>query len=108
MSHARMLKLLAAGALVVAAAGCAPLPPGRVVYVEYATYAPPPLQYEVIGVAPGPGYLWVAGYWNWTGVEYVWVSGSWVVPPPGRRVWVAPAWQQHRGRGWYMRRGRWR
>jgi hypothetical protein len=33
----------------------------------YAGYGPPAPRYRVIGVAPGPGYVWVNGYWGWRG-----------------------------------------
>jgi len=54
---------------------------------------PPPPAYVAgpVGVAPGPGYVWVDGYWNWVGGRWVWVPGAWVLPPHGHRVWVAPA-----------------
>jgi len=47
-------------------------PRGEVVVTE----APPPIQTEVIVEAPGPGYIWVPGYWAWQG-RWVWVRGSW-------------------------------
>lgn len=107
MSHTRMLSLLAAGALALTA-GCLPPPPGGVMYVEYASYGPPAPYYEEIGVAPGPGYAWVSGYWGWGGRDYRWVPGRWAMPPRGHRAWVAPQWRQHGHRGWEMRPGHWR
>ena len=63
---------------------------------------PPPAAYVAgpVGVAPGPGYVWVDGYWNWVGGRWVWVPGAWVLPPHGHRVWVAPAieFRWHGGR----------
>lgn len=29
---------------------------------------PPPVRVGVVGVAPGPGYVWIAGYKRWTAV----------------------------------------
>ena len=34
---------------------------------SYVRYGPPPPRYGVIGRAPGPGYVWTDGYWNWSG-----------------------------------------
>ena len=42
--------------------------------------------------APGPGYVWVAGEWNWDGHVWVWTVGSWVSPPYPQAVWVAGGW----------------
>ncbi len=52
-------------------AGCA----ARVDY--YRGYAPPPPRYEVVGVAPGPGYIWINGYWAGNPGHYRWVRGRW-------------------------------
>jgi len=41
---------------------------------------------------PVPGYVWVAGGWNWGGAEWVWTPGYWSVeayqpaPPPPQPV----------------------
>ena len=42
---------------------------------------PPPVQVELIPVAPGPQHVWVPGHWSWRpGLgEYVWVAGHWTV-----------------------------
>ncbi|HEX4166914.1 MAG TPA: YXWGXW repeat-containing protein [Bryobacteraceae bacterium] len=44
-----------------------------------------------VGPPPGPGYVWVPGYWDWLGGRWVWVEGRWVLPPRPHVVWVAPA-----------------
>jgi len=31
---------------------------------------------------PRPGYVWVDGYWHWTGVRYAWVAGRWEALTP--------------------------
>jgi hypothetical protein len=51
---------------------------------------PPPVRVGVVGVAPGPGYVWIGGYQRWTGSGYVWVAGRWVRPPRAGVVWVQP------------------
>ena len=37
----------------------------------YVRVAPPPPRVEVRGYAPGPGFAWVGGYWNYAGGGYV-------------------------------------
>jgi WXXGXW repeat (2 copies) len=91
------LPVLMAGLLMTAS--CA----GGFVAVESG---PPPRRVEVIGVAPGPEYVWLDGYWGYTGAEYVWVPGRWAVPPRGHHVWVRDRWEE-RGNRWHRRRGHW-
>jgi hypothetical protein len=52
--------------------------------------APPALQTDVTVVQPGPGYVWITGYWTWRNEQYQWMSGHWEMPPNSRSVWVAP------------------
>jgi len=89
-----MKKLLSLSALLVAAgfSGCA----GSGVYVSH--YGPPPApRYGVVGVAPGPGYVWTEGYWDRHGNNWVWVTGSWRRPPHPHAVWVPGYWQDEHG-----------
>lgn len=74
--------------------------PGGVVMV-----APPAPREEVIGVAPAPGYVWIAGYWSWVGGRHEWVNGHWVEGRPGYH-WVAHSWVRQ-GDGWRMHEGHW-
>ncbi|HTS25989.1 MAG TPA: hypothetical protein VMH81_08940 [Bryobacteraceae bacterium] len=73
----------------------------------YVRYAPPAPRYAVVGVAPGPGYVWTTGYWDWRGGNWAWVEGRWQRPPRARAAWVAPEWR-HEGRGYRFHRGYWR
>jgi hypothetical protein len=41
-------------------------------------YPPPAYQQQYVPVMPGPGYVWVDGYW---------------APQRGRNVWIAGFWQ---------------
>jgi hypothetical protein len=69
------------------------------------TVAPPPPQVEVITVAPGPGFFWIGGYWNWVGGRHVWMGGHWEAHRPG--YFYAPGhWVQH-SNGWAFASGRW-
>src|SRR5215472_16189998 len=97
MKRALLLTPLAA-TLALAACG---------VRAAYVTVPPPPAAYGVAGFAPGPGYVWCDGYWNWAGTRYVWVKGYWARPPrPGMR-WEPSRWV-HRSGHYEFERGRWR
>jgi hypothetical protein len=85
------------GVVTVLAADC---------IVSYPTFGPPPLREEAIIVAPGPGFIWVGGYWRWSGGNYSWVSGHWARARAGSR-WEAGRWER-RGHRWVWRKGRWR
>lgn len=69
--------------------------------------SPPPPESEVIVAAPGPGYIWVNGGWEWNGATWIWVGGHWVLPPYPRAVWV-PGYWYHGWHGWYRVPGHWR
>jgi hypothetical protein len=56
---------------------------GTRVFVGVGGYAPPP----VVAYAtpcPGPGYNWVAGFWDYSGPRRFWRAGYWA--PPRYRV----------------------
>lgn len=109
--------------LVLLAAGAAALP-GCVVAPAYPSYpnypsaraprydddlpGPPPApQYEVIGVAPYPGWFWISGFWSWRAGRHAWIGGHWEAPRPGYR-WEPHRWEPaSRGRGWREVPGQW-
>ncbi len=68
--------------------------------VEVPT-APPEPKPEVKTPCPGPGNIWVAGYWDYIGGQHVWRDGRWVHGLAGyeyvraRYVWEGRAWQFH-------------
>jgi YXWGXW repeat-containing protein len=97
-------KMLATAAIVLGTvlSACGGYASGFVAYGP-----PPPPRYGVIGVAPGPGYIWTDGYWNRVGGSWAWVGGRWAVPPRGRRVWVRPEWRAE-GNRYRFHRGYWR
>jgi hypothetical protein len=68
--------------------------------------APPPMQVEVVPVAPGPAYLWIGGYWGWNLGRHVWIGGRWALPPGRGYAWVPGGWNRH-GPGWRYRGGYW-
>lgn len=95
---------LASLAALIALAACVPLPPAGAVFVESR---PPAYRAEVIGVAPGPDFVWIGGYWAWGGADYNWVPGRWIARPYSRAVWVPGRWRSHR-HNWYWAEGHWR
>jgi hypothetical protein len=98
--------LLTAGLMILGTvlSGCAA--GGR--YGYSVRYGPPtPPRYGVMGVAPGPGYVWGEGYWDRRGNDWAWNQGHWMRPPRAHARWVAPHWEQH-GHEWRLHQGRWR
>ena len=73
----------------------------------YVRTGPPPLRTEAVIVSPGPGYVWVPGYYRSDGRAYLWVAGRSERPPRARARWVSGHWQQD-GRGWFWVDGHWR
>ena len=69
-------------------------------------YAPPPAPVETVVIAPGQGYVWVDGEWEWSG-RWIWCAGHWAYPPQSGVVWVVGrSWNDHRG--WHNEHGHWR
>jgi hypothetical protein len=108
--------LLALASLLAATSGCvvtvrpapepvvyAAPPPGEVtVDVE-----PPAPIVETVGIAPGPGFFWIGGYYHWYGNRWGWVAGHYERPPHHGAVWVGPRYEVRGGRRVYVR-GFWR
>jgi len=93
--------VLLAGIATLASCG------GGVGAAVYVRTPPPPDVVEVRGAAPGPGFVWIAGYQSWNGSAYVWIPGRWERPPRGRGRWQRGHWVHRRG-GWVWVEGRWR
>ncbi len=73
---------------------------------EVQVHRPPPAAvFEYRAPAPGPGHLWVDGYWDWNGYDWFWLRGYWVSGRPGY-VFVRPNVVAVGGR-WVYRRGYW-
>ena len=51
---------------------------------------PAPRVVRVRPASPGPGYVWVDGYWYPNGRRYTWHSGYWTREPYAGAIWVAP------------------
>src|SRR5690242_11125676 len=56
---------------------------------------PAPRIVRVRPVAPGPGYIWVDGYWytDRDNGRYVWHQGYWTRPPYEGAHWVSPRYE---------------
>ena len=57
--------------------------------VRIGTPPPAPRVYRV-PPQPGPGYIWVDGYWYPVNGQYRWHNGYWTRPPYADAYWVAP------------------
>ncbi|MGD0461500.1 MAG: hypothetical protein ABSB74_03325 [Tepidisphaeraceae bacterium] len=68
--------------------------------------APPPEVVEVQPVMPGPGYIWIGGFYRWEYGRYVWHRGYWGRPPYGYHRWYGGHWE-HRPHGYFYVGGRW-
>jgi hypothetical protein len=70
------------------------------VYIE--TMPPPPrVEYRP---APRAGYVWVGGYWHWSGAQWIWFQGHWEAERVGY-VWVAPRYETHNHKNVYIQGG---
>lgn len=72
------------------------------------TPIPVSAQREFLGPAPGPGYVFVPGYYSWSGAKFIWVGQAWAVPPIAGAQWIEPQWQFDNGSNeWTMQEGYW-
>jgi hypothetical protein len=55
-------------------------------------FGPPPLPVYAQPLCPGPGYLWVPGYWAYGPYGYYWVPGTWVIAPQPGYYWTPGYW----------------
>ncbi len=78
-----------------------------VAFYSGVTFGPPPPRvFGPVGVAPGPGWVWTDGYYDWAGGGWVWRPGRWVRPPHPGYVWRPPRYQRY-GNGYRVYRGHW-
>lgn len=76
-------------------------------YTRNVAYsAPLSAEGEQVTVAPGPGYVWIAGHWSNSAQRWVWVAGHWELPPSPSALWVAGHWVQANG-GWIWANDTW-
>jgi YXWGXW repeat-containing protein len=99
----RHIILIAACAAIFS--GCVVVPARHHYVGGVVLVAPPPPPVEVYGVAPGPGHIWISGYWNWVGGRHEWVGGHWEAPHRGYRY--TPHRWVHERDGWHLQEGYW-
>ncbi len=88
-----MIKAPIATLLMTASLAVAVLPTAAVGQIEFSiTIAPPPLPVYEQPPIPGPGFLWVPGYWYYGPYGYYWVPGTWVEPPAIGLLWTPGYW----------------
>jgi hypothetical protein len=64
--------------------------------VIYVQEPPPPLIVENCPPCPAQNYVWINGYWCWSGKKYVWKKGRWVPPRHHGEYWIEPRYEKHR------------
>lgn len=90
---------------LTALTGCeAHIYPARVAYYDEA---PPPPRDVVVGVAPGPDFVWIGGHWYRDRDRWAWADGRWGRRPYAHARWEEGRWE-HRPRGYAWVEGRWR
>lgn len=80
--------------LLAAVTLAAPSPSSAQVAIGVSvTIAPPAIPVYVQPLCPGPGYIWVPGYWAWDpAFGYYWVPGTWVFAPFPGALWTPGYW----------------
>ena len=54
--------------------------------------APPELPVYVQPICPGPGFIWIPGYWAYGPDGYFWVPATWVEAPEIGLLWTPGYW----------------
>ena len=117
-SRLPLLRAAAAASLLALASGCVvAVRPTPVVYEQpvpsappaevVVTDEPPAPVYETVGIAPGPGFIWIGGYYHWSGARWVWYRGHYARPPHPGAAWVRARYEVRGGRRVYIA-GFWR
>ena len=91
----RLLLCASTAALILGAApvgGFIAPAQAQVDVVISASVPPPALPIYAQPPIPGPGYIWIPGYWAWDGAEYYWVPGYWALPPAAALYWTPGHW----------------
>jgi hypothetical protein len=67
---------------------------------------PPAPIVEYVPAAPYPDYVWLGGFWGWSG-GWVWHAGRYAPRPYRGAAWVSGGWARG-SHGWAWHGGRWR
>jgi hypothetical protein len=100
----RIMLAIAAFALIAAGSALAQVNFG----VGIRIGPPPRVRVERVVPSPGPGFVWIDGYWYADGGRWRWHKGYWTQPPYAGARWVparhdgsmfyAGFWEGDRGR----------
>lgn len=85
-----MRKTLALSSLLLLAALCASTASAAISFS--VNVAPPPITVFDQPPAPGDGYIWVPGYYQYGDYGWYWVPGQWVLPPAPNMLWTPGYW----------------
>ena len=105
----RAVSLVTVAALLslglLAAEGCVPRRTRVAVsyHGDVVAEVPPEPMVEYIPDAPSTDYVWVPGYWYWSGAGYVWVAGRYATPPSAGHIYVRSGWVVVDGRYRFVR-----
>jgi hypothetical protein len=102
------LGLLSIAGLVAPALAASPMLADFSINLTVDAPPPPPRAEVVVGVSPGPDYIWVGGFWDGTPGHYVWRAGHWDRPPRPHAAWVAPHWEKDHDGHYHQVKGEWR
>ena len=102
------LGLLSIAGLVAPTFAASPILADFSINLNVDAAPPPPRQEVVVGVAPGPDYIWVGGFWDGSPGHYVWRAGHWDRPPHPHAVWSAPRWEKDHDGHYHQIKGEWR
>jgi len=69
----------------------------------YVAAPPPPVVYYASPRSPGPGYVFVQGYYYPVGNRYEYRRGYWTRPPHRNARWIAPRYERNRYFAGYWR-----
>jgi hypothetical protein len=73
--------------------------------VRFAQDAPPPMRFEHRSPSPGPGNVWIGGFWDRDGDRWAWREGRWDRGHGGDR-WVSPVYRRENS-GYRYEPGHW-
>jgi hypothetical protein len=99
-------------ALSLGVLGCATSGSGRTSEAKSAldlqVFSPPPADKSdgERPEAPGSGYIWVAGYWDYLDGNYIWRGGHWL--QANAQYEYIRASYDHDGEGWVFHRPHWK
>jgi WXXGXW repeat (2 copies) len=102
------LGLLSLAALPISASAASPFLGDISLNIVVDAPPPPPRTEVIVGVSPGPDYVWIGGYWDGAPGHYTWVGGRWDHPPHGHGQWFAPHWDKGHDGHYHQTKGEWR